>query len=145
MPMQLVAMHLELELAGAIALARVADRRPGAFVPDDDLAGAVLLIRDLPFEAVVRDGMVFNLHCHALVRRVEARTLGHSPAFHGAVELEAQVIVQARRPMLLDDELQTALRLCTTLAAVLRLRRDREVPLGFVRPECIVFRHGNAA
>src|SRR6185369_10900815 len=52
---QLLAMQLELELAGTVARARVADRLPGAAVPDDHGARAVLPGRDHAFEAGVRD------------------------------------------------------------------------------------------
>ena len=126
---QLVAAQLELQVAVAIALARVAVGQPGALVPDDHLAGAVLLRRDRALERVVRDRVVLDVNRHAPVVRVEARPLRHRPALHRAVELEAEVVVQPRRPVLLHDE---RARRRVRLAALGRFRGDREIALGAV-------------
>ena len=66
---QLLAVEAELELAGAVAGARVADRLPGAVVPDDHLARAVLALRDRSLEAAVVDRVVLDVHRHPLVGR----------------------------------------------------------------------------
>src|SRR3546814_8577849 len=44
------------------------------------------------------------LHGHALDARIVAGALGHRPAFHGAVQFRAEVVVQPAGPVLLDDE-----------------------------------------
>src|SRR5689334_23500187 len=50
--------------------------------------------------------MVFHFDCKPPVVRIERRSLGHSPGFKDAVVLEPQIIVQARRIVLLDHEAQ---------------------------------------
>jgi hypothetical protein len=49
------------------------------------------------------------LHRQPFVARIKARSLGHCPAFHHAVELEAQVEVETASGVLLDHETQRAL------------------------------------
>jgi len=137
---QLLAVQPELELAGAKPLARVADRLPCAVVPDDHLAGAVLSLRDRPFEARVVDRMVLDLHGHALVVRVEAGSLRYRPALQRAVELEAKVVVQASRRVLLDDERERAARRLATG----RLARDVEVALLEIRTQGALHRRSFA-
>ena len=122
-------MELELQVAILVALARIADWYPGAFVPDHHFACSVLLRGDGPLKLVVRDGMVLGLDGHAFVGRVVARALRDGPAEHHSVEFEAKVVVQPRRPVFLDDELQAARR---RFAALGRFRRDGEDSLVFV-------------
>ena len=100
-------MEPELELAVLDRLAPVERRRlglPGAPVPDDDVAGAVLLGRDDALEVEVLDRVVLDVDGHAPDLRVEGRALGDGPADEDAVDLEAEVVVEARRAMALDDE-----------------------------------------
>ena len=123
---ELLAVQPELQLAGAIAGARIADRFPGAVVPHDHRAAAVLAFRDLAFEAAVVERMVLHVHGHALVGRVEARPLGNGPALQRAIELEPEVVVQVAGGVLLDDEGEAA-RLCGCAPA--RLAGAGEVTL----------------
>ncbi len=124
--LHLRAHQVEFQVAVPISLARVAYRLPGAFVPDDDLAGAVLALRNLAFELVVGDGVVFHLDGHALDGRIVAGPFGHRPAFHGAVQLQPEIVVQPGGPVLLDHE---GPRGGAGLAAGGRFRRDVEVAL----------------
>src|SRR5690606_20266173 len=86
--------------------ARIAHGAPGALVPDNDRATAILPLGDLALEAVVADGMVLDMDGQGLHRRVERWPLGHGPAEHHAIEFEPEVVMQVRGPVLLDDELQ---------------------------------------
>ena len=61
---------------------------------------------DDAFEAAVLERMVLDLHREPLVRRIEARPLGHRPALQHAVELQPEVVVQMAGGVLLDDERQ---------------------------------------
>ena len=94
--------ELELALARAPRAGRLG--LPRAAVPEHDGAAAVLALGDDAFEAAVLERVVLDLHREALVRRVEARPLGHGPALQDAVELQAEVVVQAAGGVLLDDE-----------------------------------------
>ena len=79
-------------------------RVPGALVPDHDGAAAVLAFGDDAFEAAVLHGVVFDLHGEAAVAGVVAGALGDGPGFEDAVPAEAEVVVQMRGGVLLDDE-----------------------------------------
>ena len=97
-------MQREDELAFRDAVVDVADRLPASLVPHDHAAGAVVALGDLALETAVVERMVLDLHRHALLRRVEARPLGHGPREQHAVPLQPEVVVQPRRPVLLDHE-----------------------------------------
>jgi hypothetical protein len=56
-----------------------------------------------------------------LVRRVQGRPLGHGPGLEDAVHLQAEVVVEAARGVLLDDEGEGAFVGLLTLR--LRFRR----------------------
>ena len=97
----------ELELAVRDRLAPVEGGRlpfPGAPVPDDHVAGAVLPRGDDAFEVEVLDRVVLDVDGHPPDGRVERRALGDRPRHQDAVDFEPEVVVQARRPVALDDE-----------------------------------------
>src|ERR1700704_1563292 len=73
-------------------------------IPEHDASSAVLTLWDRPLECVVVDRVVFDLHCQALHRRIEAGALGHGPALHHSIELESQIEMEITCRMLLDDE-----------------------------------------
>ena len=79
-------------------------RVPGALVPDHDGAAAVLAFGDDAFEAAVLHGVVFDLDGEAAVAGVVAGAFGDGPGFEHAVPAEAEVVVQVRGGVLLDDE-----------------------------------------
>ena len=58
------------------------------------------------FEVAVVERMVLDLDRQPLAVRIERRALGHRPRLEDAVELEPEIVVQARRVMPLDDEAQ---------------------------------------
>jgi len=137
-PPELVAEELHLELAPAELLQQILGLRravPPA-VPHDDRAGAVVAGSDHPFEVRVLDGVVLHVHGQALLLGVHGRTLGHGPALEDTVHLEAQVVVEAPRGMLLDHEHPAApgtapaerLR-CPLRVALLPVRLELRCPL----------------
>ena len=104
---QLLALEDELELAVLDRLAPVERGRlrlPRAPVPDDHVAGAVLPRRDDALEVEVLDRVVLDVDRHPADARVEGRALGHGPRHQDALDLEPEVVVEAGRPMALDDE-----------------------------------------
>ena len=105
--LELLAVDAELELAVIDGLLRVQGGRlrfPRAPVPDDDVAGTVLLGRDDPLEVEILDRVVLDVDRHASGLGVEARALGDGPADEDAIDLEAEVVVEPRGPMPLHDE-----------------------------------------
>jgi len=122
---ELLAVQLELQLALLQGLRGVEHGRPRPAVPEHDGARAVLALRDHVLERAVVEGVVLDVHREALVVRVEGRALRHGPAQQHAVKLQAEVVVQARRRVLLDAVGEPAAR--ADLAR--RLRRAREVAL----------------
>ena len=79
-------------------------RRVGAGVPDDDGPRAVLAFRDHAFVARVAHGVVLGHDGEAFVRGVEGRAFGNRERLEDAVDLKADVVVQAAGVVLLDDE-----------------------------------------
>jgi hypothetical protein len=78
--------------------------RPG--VPDDDLARAVFAFGDDALERCVVHRVVLDHDGQALVLRIERGALWDGPGLEDAVDLQAKVVVQPRRSVLLDDERQ---------------------------------------
>src|SRR2546423_2123711 len=69
--------------------------------------------------------MILDVHGEPLFARHEARASCYRPALHHAVELEPQIVMQARRGVLLDDECVAA----TMDFATARFRGDAEFTL----------------
>ena len=103
---QLLAAQVDVEIAGVDGGLRVValGEGPGAPVPDDDVAAAVLTGRDHPLEVEVVQRVVLDVHGEAPSVRVDRRSLGHRPADEDTVDLEAQVVVEPAGPVTLDDE-----------------------------------------
>ena len=102
--MELLAVEPEGEAAFAVVLARIALGLPAAAVPEHDRAAAVLPLRDRALEAAVIERVVLDMDGKPLLAGDEARTLGDRPALEHAVELEAEIVMEAARGVLLDDE-----------------------------------------
>ena len=75
-----------------------------AVVPDRHRAGAVLALRDRALERAVLQRMVLGHHREVVAPGGRGHALRHGPADEHAVVLEAEVPVQARGVVLLDDE-----------------------------------------
>ncbi|MCG3189759.1 MAG: hypothetical protein LKCHEGNO_02257 [Burkholderiaceae bacterium] len=128
---QLEPVQREQQLAVGHALRGVARGLPGAAIPHQHGARAVVALGDRALEAVVLDGVILGAHRDALVGRVDARPLGHCPRPHHAAVLEPQVVVQPRGGVLLDHVGARAVARGVCVAA--RLGRDGEVALGAVQ------------
>src|SRR5262252_7692145 len=130
---ELLALEGELEIALAVALVRIAHGFPCAAVPHHHGATAVLALRDGSLEAAVLERMILHLHGEALVGGIEARPLGHGPALEGALQLQAEIVVETAGRVLLDHEGQIR-RAASARARGLarRLGGGLEVPLAAV-------------
>src|SRR5829696_5943698 len=101
---QLGAVEAKLETTLLKGAVRVALGLPGAAVPDHHSPAAIFTLGNGAFELVVFDGMIFDMDGEPLFARNEARAAGHRPAFHYAVELKSQVVMQPRCSVLLDNK-----------------------------------------
>ncbi len=99
-----LAFEPEDELALLQPRLEIADRLPEAAVPEHDRATAILAFRDDPLEAAIGEGMVLGPDGKPLLGRVVARPARHSPTLQHTLPFEAEIVVQPRRVMLLDDE-----------------------------------------
>ena len=106
---QLAAVEVEGEMAFLETLVRIVVWGPSAAVPHHDRAAAILALRNGALEGVVFDRMIFDLDGKALLARHQTGTTRHRPAFHDAIEFEAQVVMQPCGRMLLDDKSVAAL------------------------------------
>ena len=112
---ELLAVELELELAVRDRRRGVDGRRlrlPGAPVPDDDVARAVLLRGDDALEVEVLDRMILDVDRHPAHGRVEGQALGHGPGHEDAGDLEAEVVMEPGGAVALDDETPGPDRAC---------------------------------
>ncbi len=101
-------------------LARIGD--PGPQVPQHHRSAAIFALGDDPLEIAIVERMILGTHGEAVFARVQARPLGHGPAFQHPVELEPEVPVQPGRLVLLHDE-AVALPLELAPPGLLRLRK----------------------
>src|SRR5690606_33240314 len=109
-----LALEHEFEVALLEALMRVADRFPGALVPEHHRAAAILALGDGSFEVAIVERMVLDADGEALVGGVGGGPLGHGPALEYAIEFQAEIVVETGGVVFLHDE---------AAAAGLRLRR----------------------
>ena len=123
---QLLALKCECEVAFRQAPVGIALRQPMAAVPDHHSAAAILALRNGPFERVVGNRVILDLDCQPLFSGHKARPARHRPAFHHAVELETQIVVQTRCGMLLNDKGVTSL----ARHLAFRLSSDAEIAFG---------------
>jgi hypothetical protein len=121
--MQLAARHRRGRVVGLVGL-------PGADVPDDDVAAAVLTGRDHALEVEILDRVVLDVDGHPAGLGIERRALRHRPADQDPVDLEPQVVVQPAGAMSLHDEPRLVSR--GRSRAPRGFGRTREVPLAVV-------------
>src|SRR3546814_19546957 len=111
-----------MEVAALDVLRALAfDRCPGAAVPQHHRAAAIFAPGDHPLEIGIGHRMIFGAHREPLVVWVLARPLGDRPAFENATRLEPELVLEARRVVLLDDD--------TITGALSDLARAFEGPL----------------
>jgi hypothetical protein len=103
---QLVASQDHLELTFAQRPARVVGRLRlvSPPVPHDHIAAAVFALRDRALEVVVVQRVVLDTDGRPLELRVLTRALGDGPADEHAVNLQAEVVVEAPGPVPLHYE-----------------------------------------
>ena len=101
---QLFTVEPALQVAVAVTGMRIGEWPPCAAVPDHDGSAAVLAFRDDAFEVGVFDGVVFDVNGKATLAGIEARTSWNGPAFQDAVEFNAEIVMEPRGVVLLDDE-----------------------------------------
>ena len=99
---QLVPLDRELEVPLRVSGSSIANRRPGALVPDHHGASAILPLRDRALEVRVVERVRLGLLSQALHRGIEARAFRDRPAEQYAVELQTKVVVEPTRCVLLD-------------------------------------------
>lgn len=92
----------EAEMALLQTLTWIAQRCPGASVPDDDTTGAVVPLGGAAFEIDTIQRMVLNPHHEPLHHRAETQPPRHRPVLQDIVQLQAETVVQAAGIMLLD-------------------------------------------
>ena len=101
---QLVALEIEEQLPLLQPFLGILDGPPAPEIPDDHGAGPVVPLGDHAFEVGVLDRVVLHLHREPLLGRVERGSLGHRPREQHAAPLEAQVVVEPARRVLLHHE-----------------------------------------
>src|SRR5579862_2388672 len=122
---QFLAVEIEGQMPLGQPLVRIALGRPMTAIPDHHGTSAIFALRDGALEAVVLDRVVLDMDGKTLLAGIEARAARDRPAFHDAVELEPQIVMQPPRRMFLNHiTVAAALFLAAT-----RLRRDAELSL----------------
>src|SRR5262249_29710560 len=117
---------LPVQANGQPAVPLLLEELVAATVPDLDRPGAVLALRDLPFETCVLQRMVLDVDGEMLLARLERHTLGNRPRRERSVALEPEVVVEPAGVVPLDDEDRLP---CAAAAALERLGRPSGVAL----------------
>src|SRR5262249_17905493 len=128
-PAELLAVQDELQPSLRQSRTGITDRLPGPSIPQQHRATAVLSLGNDTLERPVFHRMILGAHREAFLAGVEARSLGNRPAEQDAVQLQAEVVVQARRGVLLHHE---GVARPGGARAAAWLRRDGEVALATV-------------
>jgi hypothetical protein len=135
--MQPLAFQRELQVAACQPVMRIAFGNPVAPVPQLHRAAAVLALGDGALEIAIVERVVLDLDGQALVVRITRGPARHGPGLEDAVELEAEVVVQAGRVVALDHE--TPLRGRRPRLPSCRFGRSGDIPLA-VRAFVMCFR-----
>ena len=117
---------------------------PAALVPHLDRAGAVVSGRDRALETAVVERVILDLDGQALDGVVARGSLGDGPGFQHTIDLDAEVVVQSRRRVSLDQIAQRRALLRLRLGA-LRLRSVGEPALGLIGVEFALGGHASGA
>ena len=96
--------YFKLQISVVIAFARISQRLPVPLVPDNHFPRAVLAVRDSPFKVGIGNRMIFDVDSESFIFRIETRSLRQRPAFHGAVQLQPEIVMQTTSPVFLDDK-----------------------------------------
>ena len=102
--LELLALKGELQVALRERRIHVGSLRcPRAPVPDHHRAAAVFAGRDDSFKGRVFPRVVLDVGGHAFDGRIDRRSLRNGPRKEHAGPFEPEVVVEGRRPVLLDD------------------------------------------
>ena len=101
--MQLFTVQREFQIALLVSAFRIVGF-PIAAIPELHGAAAILALWNGAFEIAIVQRMIFHLHRQPLVMRIERGTLRHCPGFEDSVELQPQIVMQARRGVFLDHK-----------------------------------------
>src|SRR5437870_13522258 len=111
---QLEPMHRDIELARPYSRGRVTIRRIDHVirpaVPYDHRACTVIAFRNTPLEVAVFHRMVFDHHREPLVRRLQRWSPRHRPRSQDVFHLEAEIVMELARGMLLHHKFSAAWR-----------------------------------
>jgi len=86
---------------------RIAFGNPVAAVPQLHRPAAILALGNGAFEIAIVERVVLDFDRKSLVMRIEGGSARHGPGLEDAIELEAQIVVQAPRFVALDNEAQS--------------------------------------
>ena len=114
---ELFALQFETQAPAFVVFPGVAFGQPQAPVPDDHVTGAVVPLGNVAFETGVVQRVILDVHGQAFHAGIEGWPLGNRPAFQGAIEFQAKVVVQVAGVVFLDAELQGPRRRATRLLA----------------------------
>src|SRR5690606_18437866 len=98
---ELLALEREIELPVAEPALHRSLGPPDAAVPEHHGAAPVLTLGDQAFEVAVLERVILRAHREALHRGIGDGSLRHGPAQEHAVPLEAEVVVEPPRRVLL--------------------------------------------
>src|SRR5438105_10976825 len=105
--MQLLALQRESEQAFAVGRFWVwIERHPRAAIPQQHGPATILALGDDTLERAVVEWVVLDMDGKALLSRVEARSSWYRPTLEHAVHLQAKIVMQPPRSVLLHDKAQ---------------------------------------
>src|SRR5262245_19514682 len=125
-PVSVQLLAFEREFKRSLAIGRLGVRilwNPGAAIPQEHGPAAIFTLWDDAFERAVIERMVLDMDGEALLSGIEARPFGDCPALQDAVELEAEIVMQPPRSMLLNDKGEPGVGLSARPSGSGRLRR----------------------
>jgi len=130
-------LQLEEEFPLLHSLSGVADRSPAPAVPHDHRSGTVIPLRDHSFKSPILERMILHQYRQPLVRGIEGRAFGNRPRPENSVDLQAEIVVQPSRSVLVHHEESTGRGARRWHWGAGRLRSLLERPLCPVRGEGI--------
>src|SRR5581483_6293132 len=98
---------------------------------DHDSTGAVIAFRNRAFEIRVFNRMILDLHGQAAVAALPGETFGNGPRLQDAFHFEAEVVMQARGVVFLNDE-ERFMRATSGGFAARRFARAAKISPGLV-------------
>ena len=96
--------QLELERTVFVGFDGIPLRHPGAAIPNQYRPRSIFSLGNHTLEIGIFERVILDLHSEPLYPWIEARSFRQGPTLEHAVELQPEIVVQAPRGMLLDDE-----------------------------------------